>query len=109
MFDDVTTREYYDIMKRLAVLNLRMVTDGETYERRRQADEIREKLVLYSKPKVFTGHDGVEVRHDKEFETMCLTITKETGRDAKAMTVLEYYNAYDYLQQKARKAQNKAR
>lgn len=109
MFDDVTTREYYDIMKRLAVLNLKMVTDGESDELRRQADEIREKLVLYSKPKVFTGHDGVEVRHDKEFETMCLTITKETGRDAKAMTVLEYYNAYDYLQQKARKAQNKAR
>jgi len=40
---------------------------------------------------------------------MCLAITKETGRDAKTMTVLEYYNAYEYLREKSRKTQNKAR
>ena len=73
------------------------------------AEQLREKLVLFQKPKVFTGHDGLEVRHDKEFETMCLAITKETGRDAKRMTVLEYYNAYEYLREKSRQTQNKAR
>ena len=108
LFDDVSTREYYDILKRMTVATLAMIADGNE-EKRRQADELRERLVLFQKPKVFTGHDGVEVVHDKEFETMCLVITKETGRDAKKMTVLEYYNAYEYLREKARKTANKAR
>ena len=106
LFDDVTTREYYDILKRLTVAMLARITDGEDVSRE---DELRDKLVLFQKPKVFTGHDGLEVRHDKDFETMCLAITKETGRDAKTMTVLEYYNAYEYLREKSRKTQNKAR
>ena len=71
--------------------------------------KLREKMVLYYKPQVFTGHDGLEVKHEKDYETMCLSITKETGRDAKAMTVMEFYNAYEYLQEKVRKTQNKAR
>ena len=109
LFDDVRTREFYDIMKRLTLNRLLQITDGATDERKQMAEAMREQLVLYSKPKVFTGKDGVEVRHDKEFETMCLLITKETGRDAKQMTVLEYYNAYEYLKEKSRKTQNKAR
>ena len=64
--------------------------------------------MLFSKPKKFTGRDGLEVTHDKEFATMCLLITKETGTEAKQMNVLEYYNAYDYIRQKARRTQNKA-
>lgn len=85
---------------------LARMTDDEDGSRE---EELRERLVLFQKPKVFTGHDGLEVRHDKDFETMCLAITKETGRDAKMMTVLEYYNAYEYLREQSRKAQNKAR
>ena len=109
LFDDVRTREFYDIMKRLTLNLLTQVAEGTSEERRQQAEAMREQLVLFSKPKVFTGHDGIEVRHDKEFETMCLLITKETGRDAKAMTTLEYYNAYEYIREKSRKTQNKAR
>ena len=106
LFDDVTTREYYDILKRLTVAMLARMTDDEDGSRE---EELRDRLVLFQRPKVFTGHEGLEVRHDKDFETMCLAITKETGRDAKTMTVLEYYNAYEYLREKSRKTQNKAR
>lgn len=108
LFDDVTVREYYDVLKRLTVARLENV---EKHDEALQAeiDKLKDKLVLFHKPKVFTGHDGLEVRHDKEFESMCLAITKETGTDAKRMTVLEYYNAYEYLRKKARKSQNKGR
>lgn len=109
LFDDVTTREYYDIVKRLTLTNLTRIADGDSDERKEAAEQLREKLILFQKPKVFTGSEGIEVRHDKEFETMCLAITKETGRDAKRMTVLEYYNAYEYLREKTSKTQNKAR
>ena len=112
LFDDVRTREYYDIMKRLTMTVLEGIRDGETDERRQREQDLSDRLVLFVKPKVFTGHDGVEVRHDKDFESMCLAITKETGRDAKLMTVMEYYNAYEYLtklSREARKRQNKGR
>lgn len=105
LFDDVRTREYYDMLKRLTLARLDEVTgegDGSRIK------EIEEQMVLYQKPKVFTGHDGLEVKHDKEFESMCLAITHETGTEAKKMTVLEYYNAYEYIV-KQRKTQNKAR
>lgn len=109
LFDDVTTREYYDILKHLTVTNLKRISDGDTKELQKTVSELRDRLLLFQKPKVYTGHDGLEVRHDKEFETMCLLITKETGRDAKDMSVLEYYNAYEYLREKSRRTQNKAR
>ena len=109
LFSDTTTKEYYDILKRLTVTNLERVAEGDTEERQKAASELRDKLLLFQKPKVFTGHEGLEVRHDKEFEQMCLIITKETGVEAKGMRVLEYYTAYEYLRDKARKTQNKAR
>ena len=105
-FNDVRTREYYDTLKRLTLAKVAEITGEGTKER---TEQLEEAVVLYNKPRVFTGHDGLEVRHDREFETMCLTITKETGRDAKTMTVLEFYNAYEFLKDKARKERNKAR
>lgn len=108
LFDDVTVREYYDVLKRLTVARLENVEKNDE-ALQAEIDKLKDKLVLFHKPKVFTGHDGLEVRHDKEFESMCLAITKETGTDAKRMTVLEYYNAYEYLREKARKSQNKGR
>ncbi len=109
LFDDVRTREYYDIVKRLTLTLLAQVTDGTTEERKAKAEKMHQQLLLYSNPRTFTGHDGLEVRHDKEFETMCLVINQEIGADAKRMTVLEYYNAYEYIKQKAKRTQNKAR
>lgn len=108
-FNDVSTREYYDLLKWHTLANIRLITDGESEENKQEVEKLEEKIVLFVKPKVYTGHDGVEVTHDKNFETMCLAITKETGKDAKSMSVLEYYNAYEYIQEMARKTQNKAR
>jgi hypothetical protein len=85
------------------------IIEDDSDDKKKEAEKIRERLVLFNRPKVFTGKDGIEVRHDKEFETMCLLITKETGRDAKVMTTLEFYNAYEYMRENSRKQQNKAR
>lgn len=112
LFSDTKTRDYYDQLKRLTVTELERIAEGDSEERRAKAEKLRESLILFTSPRVFTGTDGVEVQHDKEYETMCLMITKETGRDAKRMTVLEYYNAYEYLSRKAKetqKRQNKGR
>lgn len=108
-FDDVRTREYYDIVKRLTLTQLEQICKGEDEGRKRKVEAMQHQLLVFSSPKVFTGHDGLEVKHDKDFETMCLIISQETGADAKRMTTLEYYNAYEYIKKKASKTANKAR
>lgn len=105
LFNDVRTREYYDMLKRLTLAKIEEITGEGTEERTK---DIETQLVLFSKPKTYTGNDGLEVKHDKEFESMCIVITKETGREAKKMTTLEYYNAYEWVV-KQHKTQNKAR
>ena len=97
LFDDVASREYYDTMNRRTMAVLEGIINGESEEQKRQVDELTERMILYVRPKVFAGRQSVEIQHDKGFEDMCLTICRETHADAKRMTVLEFYNAYEYI------------
>lgn len=108
LFDDGNTKEYYDVMKRRTVAVLENIINGESKEREKIIDDMTDKMVLYVKPKVFAGRQSVEIQHDKAFESMCLTISRETHADAKRMTVMEYYNAYDYIRKMAKERQKTA-
>jgi hypothetical protein len=63
------------------------------------------------KPRTFTGMGSVEIEYDRQFEDMCLLISQNLHTDPKRMTVLEYYNAYQYIERQAKeqKRQNKRR
>lgn len=108
LFDDVKVREYYDLMKRRTMAVLGNITDGESEERDRLIESLTETMVLYFAPKRFAGKQSVEIDHDKAFESMCLTISRETHADAKRMTVMEYYNAYEYIRRMAKERQKMA-
>ena len=105
LFDDVTAREYYDTMKRRTVAVLENIIQGESEERNKAIEDMTERMVLYVRPKVFAGRQSVEIQHDKEYESMCLTISRETHADAKKMTVMEYYNAYEFIRRMAKERQ----
>lgn len=105
LFDDAAGREYYDTMKRRTVAVLEGIIEGETEERQKLIDELTERMVLYVKPKVFSGRQSVEIQHDKAFESMCLTISRDTHADAKRMTVMEFYNAYEFIVRMAKERQ----
>ena len=105
LFDDVSAREYYDTMKRRTMAILENIIEGESEQRNRQIDDMTERMVLYVRPKVFAGRQSVEIQHDKAFESMCLTISRETHADAKKMTVMEYYNAYEYIRKLSKERQ----
>lgn len=105
LFDDATSREYYDILKRRTVAVLEGIISGDTEARKAEIDKFTEQMVLYMKPKTFGGRQSVEIEHDKAFETMCLTISRETHADAKGMTVMEFYNAYEYIVRMSRERQ----
>lgn len=109
VFDDVEVREYYDLMKRHTVAILQNITEGETKERNEAIERMTDRMVLYMKPRTFTGTGSIEIEHDKSFESLCLTIQRETGADPKRMTVLEFYNAYEYVRRMSKERARKGK
>lgn len=51
-------------------------------------------------PKEFYGKNSFEIKFDKDFELLSLLITKEIGTNAKDMTVMEFYCAKEYINQR---------
>jgi len=96
-FDDSSIKEYYDDLKRRTMLMLKNVIDGEVEERNDQIDKITNQLIMYSKPSNFNGTESVEIQHDKNFENMCLMLSQHIHVDPKKYTVLQFYNASEYL------------
>lgn len=53
-------------------------------------------LLRRSRPIKLIGANSEELKMDNRFEEMSLIISAKLGIDAKSMTVLEYYKAYEY-------------
>ena len=90
---------------------LKSVIEGVTDELAKDIERLTGALLTYSKPLSFAGTDNAEVEYDKRYEDMCLVISQNVHRDAKTFTVMEFYNAYLFMerQNKREKRQNKAR
>lgn len=111
LFDDVRTKEFYDNMRERALLQLQDIINGKDEDRDAAIERLTDMLITYSKPRKFAGSNNAEIEYDKQFEDMCLIISQNLHRNAKEMTVMEYYNAYQYIekQQRRQKTQNKSR
>jgi hypothetical protein len=111
LFDDSTIKEYYDDLKKRTILMLQAIIKGGTDEAQAEIDKITIALITYNKPNVFSGSDNMEIQHDKSFENMCLLISQKLHVDAKKQTVLEFYNAFEYIKDmmKAESKRNKAK
>lgn len=106
IFDDAALKEYFDQLKERTVILLRTIIAGEATETdAKRIDEITVELITYFNPQSFSGADSVEIRYDKQFENMCLILSQNLHVDPKRFTVLEYYNAFEYVKEQARKAQ----
>ena len=100
LFDDATVKEYYDQLKRRTVLILQTIIDGGSKpEREKEIDDITAELITYFNPKSFSGSDSVEIEQDKQFEKMCLMLSQHLHTDPKNMSVLAYYNAFEYIKE----------
>ena len=99
LFEDSTIKEYFDELRRRTLLVLDSIVNGETPEKTEQIEKITMELLTYNKPKVFTGADSMEISHDKQFERMCLLLSQHLNVNPKQYTVLEFYNAFEYMQE----------
>lgn len=97
MFDDSVLKEYYTDMQSRTLLILDGIINGLTPDKEKEIEDITNLLLMYNKPKKFNGRENVEIDHDRHFENMCLIISQHLHIDAKRYSVLEYFNAFEYI------------
>lgn len=99
LFDDASIKEYFDELRRRTLVVLDSIINGETDEKKTEIERITTELLIYNKPQIFSGTDNVEIAFDKQFEKMCLLLSQHLNVNPKKYTVMEYYNAYEYIKE----------
>ena len=68
-------------------------------------EKLTTALITYTKPQLFNGPESVEIQFDRQFENLCLVLSEQLHVKPKEYTVLEFYNAFDFIQERAKKAE----
>lgn len=116
MFADSQVKEYYDLLKKrtLAVLG-NIIAGVKDPQATTEVEKLTTALITYSNPQSFAGSDGVEIQFDRQFENLCLVLSEQLHVKPKDYSVLEFYNAFDFVKERAKQAEkaqkraNKAR
>lgn len=109
LFNDSDVKEYFDILKRRTLEILKNVIKGVSNpDKTVEIEKLNSKLITYTKPKEFTGSEGVEVQFDRQHENLCLALSEQLHVNPKEYTVMEFYNAFDLIQERAKKAKKSA-
>lgn len=106
LFDNSEVKEYYGLMKmRISAILDNIMRGVAQPDKTKSVDDITTKLITYSNPQTFSGSENAEITFDKEFENLCLLLSSELHVKPKDFSVLEFYNAFTYLQEKAKKSE----
>ena len=95
IFESSELKEAWDKVKARTVLVLESIIKKES--KAAQIEKIDRELLIYTKPKKFSGKDNAEVEHDKQFERLSLSIRQNLNADTGGMTVLQFYSACEYI------------
>lgn len=107
LFEVPEVKEYYDILRSRSLALLGAIMGGKADPvAEPEVDALTTALLTYSRPEKFDGAGGMEIRQDREFENLCLALSEQLHVKPKEYTVLEFYNAFDFLKERARKADN---
>jgi len=109
LFNDSDVKEYFDILKRRTLAILKNIISGKSNpDKTIEVEKLNSKLITYTSPKDFAGSEGVEVQFDRQYENLCLALSEQLHVNPKGYTVMEFYNAFDLIQERAKKAQKGA-
>lgn len=104
-FRDGISTEYYNEVREHTLLRLdRIITGAEVTE---ACNEIENRLAMLVRPRIFSGPKSQEIAYDKQFEDMCLVLANNLQIDPYKMTVMQFYNAFDYLKKLAKQKRAK--
>jgi len=103
LFDNSSVKEYFDLLRQRTLAVLKGIVEGkDDPEGTEEAERLTTALVTYSNPQIFSGSGGVEVQFDRNFENLCLALSEQLNVRPKEYTVLEFYNAFDFVQERAK-------
>jgi len=106
IFNDSRVKEYFDILRKRTLMILKGIIAGESNPgEKADVDKLTTALLTYSNPQIFSGSESAEIQFDRQFEDLCLSLSENLNVKPKEYTVLEFYNAFDFVLQKARRAQ----
>ena len=106
LFNDSDVKEYYDILRKRTLEILNGIVAGiDDPAGAEIVDKLTTALITYSNPKLFTGSDGVEIQFDRQFENLCLVLSEQLHVEPKKYSVLEFYNAFDFVKERAKQAE----
>ena len=106
LFADSTVKEYYDLLKKRTLAVLQNIIDGvENPDRTPEIEKLTTALITYSNPKTFSGTESAEIQFDRQFENICLVLSEQLHVKPKEYSVLEFYNAFDFVQERAKQAE----
>lgn len=106
LFNDSDVKEYYDLLRKRTLEILNGIIAGEKAPDKSEiVTKLTTALITYSNPKLFTGSDGVEIQFERQFENLCLVLSEQLHVEPKKYTVLEFYNAFDFVKERAKQAE----
>lgn len=110
VFADSEVKEYYDLIRKRTLVVLHGIECGLVEpDATEEVEQLNDQIILFVNPRTFEGAGSAEIQYDREFENLCLILGQKLNIDPKRKTVMEFYNAFEYLKDKAKKeqAQNK--
>lgn len=106
LFADSQIKEYYDLLKKRTMAVLSNIIAGVANpDGTPEVEKLTTALITYSNPRSFAGSDGLEIQFDREFENLCLVLSEQLHVKPKEYTVLEFYNAFDFVKERATRAE----
>ena len=97
MFDDSKDKNLCDLVRKRAMLQIDVIRNGADHKK--EIDELSTKIWEKYEPKSFENDKAI-VDFDRQFENMCLILSKEFQGGVKGYTVMEFYSAYNLLQER---------
>lgn len=106
MFDDASEKNQCDLLRKRALLQVDEIQNGSDHSK--EIESLSDEIWKKYEPKSFENDKAV-VDFDRQFENMCLILSKEFSGGVKGYTVMEFYSAYNLLteQQKEIKKLNR--
>lgn len=97
MFDDSTDKNRCDLLRKRALLQVDEMQNGSDHSE--EIEKITTKIWEKYEPKSYENDKAV-VDFDRQFENMCLILSKEFQGGVKGYTVMEFYSAYNLLKER---------
>lgn len=102
IFEDSGTKEYYLKLRKWTLLVLEKVQMkiSDNYDEINQKiNTLADELLLFAKPRAFSGKESAEVEFDKSFDATCMLIAQHLHLDPIGFTVLRFYNALVFVKE----------